>query len=311
MKIDRLISIIVVLLRKERIQAKQLAEMFDVSVRTILRDIETINLAGIPIVTYQGAGGGIGIADGYRIDKSILSEDDMAAIITSLKGVATTLPDNRFHVLMEKLKHPLTSSQLEMLNLKTQQMIIDLEPWGGNELLKERTTMLHKAIENYKIAAFFYQDANGSSTERRVEPYSLLWKNQNWYLYGWCLLRQNFRLFKLVRMKDLQISGQTFVPKNNPAELITWEAGWQDNTGLIELDLLFRPDMETVVEECFGEDFYRQDDGSILVQIALPENNWMYGYLLSFGDGLEVLNPPHVRNILANIAAKIYKKYSS
>jgi len=311
MKIDRLISIIVVLLRKELIQAKQLAEMFDVSVRTILRDIETINLAGIPIVTYQGAGGGIGIADGYRIDKSILSEDDMAAIITSLKGVATTLPDNRFNVLMDKLKYPLSSSQLEMLNVKTQQMIIDLSPWGANQLLNKRTALLHKAIEDCKITAFFYQDANGAATQRRVEPYSLLWKNQNWYLYGWCLLRQDYRLFKLVRIKELQITDQTFKPRNDSEDLSAWENGWQDKTILIELDLLFRQDMESVVEECFGQDLYRQDDGSILVQIALPENNWMYGYLLSFGDGLEVLNPPHIRNMLANIAAEIYKKYSS
>ena len=311
MKIDRLISIIIVLLRKERVQAKQLAEMFDVSVRTILRDIETINLAGIPIITYQGAGGGIGIAEGFRIDKSILSEDDLAAIISSLKGVATTLPDNRFNVLMDKLKNPLSSSQLEMLNAKTQRMIIDLSPWGGNELLKERTTLLHKAIEDCKITAFYYQDANGSETQRRVEPYSLLWKNQNWYLYGWCQLRQDYRLFKLVRMKELQITDQTFEPRNDPEDLIAWENGWQNNTRLIELDLLFRQDMEIVVEECFGQELYRQDDGSILVQIALPENNWMYGYLLSFGDGLEVLNPPHIRIILANIAAQIYKKYSS
>ncbi|KUG04771.1 transcriptional regulator, deor family [hydrocarbon metagenome] len=311
MKIDRLISILVVLLNGERTQAKQLAEMFGVSVRTILRDIETINLAGIPIVTYQGAGGGIGIAEGYRIDKSVLSADDMAAIITSLKGVATTLPDHRFNVLMEKLKYPLSSSQRQILDLKTRQMIIDLSPWGGNESLKEKTALLRKATEDFKIISLFYLDANGAATERQVEPYSLLWKGRNWYLHGWCLLRQDYRLFKLSRIQEMQITDQSFEPRDDHAESMGLDNKWQHNTDLLELDLLFIPDMKNVVEECFGDDFYQQEDGSILVRTALPDNNWMYGYLLSFGAGLKVLNPPHVRIMLANIAAEIYKLYTS
>ncbi|MDD2511132.1 MAG: HTH domain-containing protein, partial [Syntrophomonas sp.] len=105
-KIDRLVSIIIVLLRRERVQAKELAEMFDVSVRTILRDIDTINLAGIPIITYQGVNGGISITEGYRLDKSVLSADDMATLISTLKGVAASIPDSRFDVLAEKLKIP-------------------------------------------------------------------------------------------------------------------------------------------------------------------------------------------------------------
>lgn len=310
MKIDRLISIIVVLLRRERVQAKQLAEMFDVSVRTILRDIDAINLAGIPIVTYQGANGGIGIAEGYRLDKSVLCADDMAAIITSLKGVAASVPNSRYDIIMEKLKNPLSSSQLEILDLKTKQLIIDLSPWGGNELLKAKTVLLRQAIESCKTIEFVYLDASGTTTRRRVEPYSLLLKGQNWYLHAWCLLRQDFRLFKLARMKEMLVTDLSFEPHNNLADSLPWEKEWQENTNLVELDLLFAKEMESVVDECFGEDVYRQDDGTILVQIALPENNWLFGYLLSFGTGLEVLSPPHIRTILATIAEEIYKKYS-
>ncbi len=105
MKLDRLISILVILLRKERVQAKELAERFGVSVRTILRDVDAINLAGIPVVTFQGSNGGIGLAEGYRFDKSVLTFDDMAAIITTLKGVSGTLTHSNQHdILMEKLK---------------------------------------------------------------------------------------------------------------------------------------------------------------------------------------------------------------
>ena len=129
MKLDRLVSIIVLLLRKERVQARELAEIFEVSVRTILRDIEAINLAGIPIVTYQGANGGIGIAEGYRLDKSVLTENDMSTIISALRGIDGTIPDSRYGILMEKLRNALPSSQLEALDAKVQQLIIDLSPW--------------------------------------------------------------------------------------------------------------------------------------------------------------------------------------
>ena len=309
-KIDRLISIIIVLLRRERVQAKELAEMFDVSVRTILRDIDTINLAGIPIITYQGVNGGISIAEGYRLDKSVLSAGDMATLISTLKGVAASIPDSRYDVLVEKLKNPLSPSQLELLDLKSRQMIIDLSPWGTNEQLKGKMALLRQAIENYREIEFAYIDAAGTRTMRQVEPYALLLKGQSWYLFAWCLLRQDFRLFKLIRIKNIQLTDVVYPTREVPMEQDYFENQWQETARLVELDLLFDKDMDNVVEECFGEDIIRQDNGKIMVKACLPENNWLYGYLLSFGSGMEVVNPPHIRSILAAIAEKIYKTYS-
>jgi predicted DNA-binding transcriptional regulator YafY len=310
-KIDRLVSIIIVLLRRERVQAKELAEMFDVSVRTILRDIDTINLAGIPIITYQGVNGGISIAEGYRLDKSVISADDMATLISTLKGVAASIPDSRYDVLVEKLKNPLSTSQLELLDLKSRQMIIDLSPWGTNEQLKGKITLLRQAIENCREIEFAYVDAAGTRSMRKVEPYALLLKGQSWYLFAWCLLRQDFRLFKLIRIKNIQLMNITYQPREVPMEQAYFENQWQETAKLVELDLLFDKKMENVVEECFGEEIMRQNDGKIMVKACLPENNWLYGYLLSFGSGMEVVNPPHIRSILAAIAEKIYKTYSS
>lgn len=312
MKIDRLISIIIVLLRRERVQAKELAEMFDVSVRTILRDIDAINLAGIPVITYQGAHGGISIAEGYRLDKSILSVGDMATIVSTLKGVAARAPDSRYDVLVEKLKIPLSTSQLELLDLKSRQMIIDLSPWGTNGQLQGRISLLRQAIENCREIEVIYVDAAGTKTLRQLEPYSLLLKGQSWYLYAWCLLRQDFRLFKLVRIKDVQLTDRVYQTREIPAaEQGYFESQWQERNSLVELELLFGKEMEGVVEECFGEGAFWQDDGRIMVKVCLPENNWLYGYLLSFGSGMEVINPPHIRSILTVIAEQIYKTYSS
>lgn len=310
MKLDRLVSILVVLLRKERVQAKELAELFEVSVRTILRDVEAINLAGIPIVTYQGANGGIGIAEGYRLDKSVLSGDDMAAIITMLKGVSGSIPDSKYQILLEKLKNTMPSSQLEAVNSKVNQLVIDLSPWGGHGSAKAFMTEIKKAIENRKEIEIDYVDSSGNRTSRRVEPYSLVLKGQKWYLYAWCHSRQDFRFFKLSRIKELRCTDIGFKPREMSLEQHPWDEEWKRADKTVSLQLIFEKEMESIVAEWFGESIEKQEDGRIMVFASLPENNWLYGFILSFGMGVEVISPPHIRKVLAEISKGLYEKYS-
>ena len=311
MKLDRLVSILVLLLRKEKVQAKELAEIFDVSVRTILRDVEAINLAGIPIMTYQGANGGIGIAEGYRLDRSVLTEDDMSTIISTLSGIAGTIPNSKHGVLMEKLKNIMPASQLENLDSKVKQLVIDLSPWGSNELLKESVTSIRKAIENHKEIEFTYIDSEGKRTIRRVEPYSLVLKGQKWYLYAWCHIREDFRLFKLSRIRELLVLDICYEPRKVSIGQLTWEDQWKTPESMISLELVFEKEMEIIVTEWLGEDLEKLEDGRLLAKAVLPENNWLYGFILSFGMGVEVINPPHIRKILAEISKGIFEKYSS
>ncbi|HOE57213.1 MAG TPA: YafY family protein [Bacillota bacterium] len=310
LKLDRLVSILVLLLRRERVQAKELADIFEVSVRTILRDVEAINLAGIPIVTYQGANGGISIAEGYRLDRSVLTEDDMSTIISTLRGIAGTMPDSKHEVLMEKLRNVLPSSQLAVLDAKVQQLIIDLSPWGAGKLLREITASIRRAIENHYEIEFKYIDSEGRRTNRRVEPYSLVLKGQKWYLYAWCHIRQDFRLFKLSRMRDLAVTESVFQPREASIEQLNWEDPWSKSEKQISLKLVFEKEMDSIVTEWFGEDAERQEDGKLLVNAVLPEGNWLYGFILSFGNGVEVLEPLHIRRIISDISKAIYEKYS-
>ncbi len=310
MKLDRLVGILVVLLRHERVQAKQLAEKFEVSVRTILRDVEAINLAGIPIVTYQGANGGIGIAQGYRLDKSVLTGDDMAAIITTLKGIDGAMTGKSHDVLIDKLKNTLPSAQLKTLNTKLKQLVIDLSPWYEHSGTKQNVTVIRGAIECSRKLRFDYTDNEGRRTSRSVEPYSLILKAQKWYLYAWCELRRDFRYFKVSRIKGLALQEETFAPREAPPFEIADDSEWQKCGSPVELELVFCKDLENIVTEWFGGDIEKADDGSIMVKTTLPENNWLYGYLLSFGTGLEVIGPAHIRDILADTAKKIYGMYS-
>ncbi len=309
MKIDRLVAILVILLRKERVPAKELAEKFEVSVRTILRDVEAINLAGIPIVTFQGANGGIGIAEGYRLDKSVLSEDDMAAVITTLKGIDGAITGKSHEILMEKLKNTLSASQLETLDTKLKQFIIDLSPWYEDAHTKKKLAVIRKAIEETKELGFSYADAEGKKTQRSVEPYSLILKAQKWYLLAWCRLRSDFRYFKVSRINELVTGDAVFKPREVPVK-IPEEPEWYKSGNPVTLELVFIKEFESIVAEWFGGNFEKDEEGNIMVKTTLPESNWLYGYLLSFGAGLEVVSPPHIRKVLADISKEIYNKYS-
>lgn len=310
MKIDRLVAILVMLLRKERVQAKELAERFGVSVRTILRDVDAINLAGIPIVTYQGAGGGIGVAEGYRLDKSVLTGNEMAAVITALKGFDAALAGSSHEVLMEKLKNTLPAPQLAMLDTRLRQFVIDFSPWHDDTLEKERLAVIRQAIEAARMLAFTYLDSNGTKTDRKVEPYSLILKGNIWYVFAWCALRGSFRYFRLSRIRNLKDTGERYHPRDLPQEPIPRESEWAKPRNLVPLELKFSPQMESIVADWFGGDMQPCDDGWIMVRTAYPEENWLYSFLLSFGNELEVVSPSHIRTTLADISQKIYQRYA-
>ena len=311
MKLDRLVSILVLLLRKEKVQAKELAELFEVSVRTIYRDIEAINLAGIPIVTYQGVNGGIGIAEGYRLDKSVLTEDEMSTIVSTLNGIAPTMPDKTYEIITEKIRNTIPSKQLENMDSKVKQLIFDFFPWGSGKLLKESVSIIKKAIENHNLIQFNYIDYSANKTIRIVEPYSLVLKNQSWYLHAWCQIRQDLRVFKLSRIRELKVLEQKFEIREIEFDSLDLDTEWKNSGETVALQLLFDAEMENIAFEFFGESLEKQNDGKLLFKTEMPEGYWLYGFILSFGTGVEVIEPPHIREALANISKNIYKKYSS
>jgi len=311
MKLDRLVSIIVLLLRKEKVQAKELAQLFEVSVRTIYRDIEAINLAGIPIVTYQGSNGGISIAEGYRLDKSVLTEDEMSAVVSALKGISATIPDTRYDIIMEKIRNLIPEKQLDNIDSKIKQLIIDFFPWGSTKSLRESVSVIKKAIEHHNLIQFNYIDFSSNKTFRIVEPYSLILKGQNWYLHAWCQIRQDFRLFKLSRMRELTILEQKFEPRETKDSLPNFDTEWKYSGRTVNLQLLFEKEVENIAFEFFGDNLEKQSDGKLLLKAEMPDGYWLYGFILSFGTGVEVISPPYLRQVIADLSKQIYKKYTS
>lgn len=236
MKIDRLISIIMVLLNNERVSAIKLAEMFEVSTRTIYRDIETISLSGIPITTYNGANGGISIMEEYKVDKNIFTTSDISTILMGLSSVSTTLSNKEIIGTLEKVKSLLPKEQSKDIELKSNQITIDLTTWMGNKSLQSNIEKVKSALNDNKHLQFEYYGVNRNKDKRCIEPYKLILKENNWYLQGYCILKEDFRVFKLSRISNLEILEFVFTPREFKSKPLDG-GGWIDKR-LITIKLL-------------------------------------------------------------------------
>jgi predicted DNA-binding transcriptional regulator YafY len=214
MRIDRMLSITVMLLNRERIPAKELADKFEVSVRTIYRDIDAINMAGIPIVSYQGNSGGFGIMPNYKLERQLLTFDSMVSILSALKGVNQTLGDESIDGAIEKITSLVPKEKADDLHSMTERIVMDILPWGSSRRQRENLQLVHAAIAANKLVEFDYLSDNGSIVNRSVEPMTLVFKGYAWYLFGYCLVRKDFRLFRLTRMRELAILDDSFNRKN-------------------------------------------------------------------------------------------------
>jgi predicted DNA-binding transcriptional regulator YafY len=300
MKLDRLLSIVVLLLNRDRITAADLARRFEVSERTIYRDLDAINASGIPVVAYSGPGGGFGIDPSYTIDRRVLSFDDLRAIVSSLKGINTALEDRAIGSALEKIESLAPRGRSH--EFLEDRVVIDLFPWGRREEERRLVKALEPAIAERRLVAFDYS-SYGSAVERRVvEPMTLVFKAYAWYLWGFCRLRNDYRLFKLSRIRDLETGLERF--KRRPRSYSPEAEPPQP----AQADLVLKVDAVRAAqaEEWFGgESVERQTDGGLRVRLRVPEGDWILKTVLGFGPGIEILEPLSLRGNLAEMAAGI------
>jgi len=293
--------------------AKDLAERFEVSIRTIYRDIDAINVAGIPIITYQGTNGGIGLAEGYRLDRNILTNDELAAIVTALRSISTSYGKEQNQRLVEKINSVILPTHAEEFRHKTNRVLIDYSPWDGMEHLRPKLQLLNDALDICVLVNFTYSNAEGEVSERTVEPHTLILKGRQWYLQAYCLEKNEFRLFKLKRMKELSKNCEdTFIRRDPPTHEHIEGKSKIKQSKVPEVVLRFEDEVRHIAEELFGmEELTSVEDGSWLVKKAYPEDEWLYSFILSLGHHVEVLEPQDLRKTIASRAekiAKIYKK---
>lgn len=309
MKIDRLVSIIMILLNKERIGAQELADMFEVSLRTIYRDIDSINMAGIPILSTPGVGGGFEIMQNYKIEKNVFSTADLSTILMGLTSLSDMVRGDELINALAKVKSFIPADRAKDIELRANQIRIDLSAWMGNRNIQLYLEIIKTAIQESRLLSFEYVAHHGNKTTRTVEPYQLVLKNSHWYFQGYCYKRNDFRLFRLSRISNLQIEKETFMPRNFQKTSLDFEEIFETVPIRIKLRI-HKSVMDRVLDYCSYEHFLPIDNEYYIVDFPFIENDYNYDILLSFGSKCECLEPLHIRTEMKrkihNLAA-IYK----
>lgn len=310
LKVARLISIIMLLLERKKISATKLAEMFEVTPRTIYRDIETINSAGIPIVTETGVNGGIGIMEEYKIEKKLFTLSDITALLIGLGSIHSTISSEEILNTMAKVKGLLPPGQMRDIELKSSQITIDYTPWFGNKKLRPYIEKIRTAISGNTYISFKYFDRLGIKSHRKIEPYRLVFKDSNWYVQGYCTTRTDFRIFAISRISSLEVLKEAFIPKefDYKSQDISFRTGRETITIKLLIDESLK---DLMVDFCGEENIKSYKDNKFIVYCPFVEDDFWYNMLLRFGDKCECLEPENVRleviRRIENLLA-LYKK---
>ncbi len=295
MKVDRLVSIIMILLDKKRIGAQDLADKFEVSLRTIYRDIEAINMSGIPVRSLSGVGGGFEIMEEYKVDRSVFSVADLSAILMGLSSLSNMIRGDELVNALAKVKSFIPADSAKDIEFKANQIEIDLTPWMGNHNVQPYLEMIKTALAQSRLLSFEYADRYGNKTTRIAEPYQLVLKSSHWYWHGFCRTRNDFRLFKLVRISNLQIQEEFFIPREYQKPQLDFSDRFEAMQIKIKLRI-HKSVMDRVLDYCSYDNFLPDGEEYYFVQFPFIENEYHYHILFSFGDKCECLEPLHVRN---------------
>lgn len=297
MKTDRLIGILSVLLQNEKMTAARLAEKFEVSKRTIYRDIDDICRAGIPIAAERGINGGVYIMDGFKLDKTLLSSDDMSAIIAGLKSLDSVSGTKRYRQLMDKLDMSGTES--------SGCITIDLSMWDKTEL-SAKLELVKQAAESCELISFTYYSPK-STEQRTIEPYKLIYQWSGWYVWGYCLSRKAMRLFKLSRMTELSDRHIRFEPRDIPLYVCD---KLRHTRGGVTAEVRFDRSVKWRIIDEFGAELPTYDDeGNVYLEFTWQDKASLFNYILTFGDKAEIISPKEYRREFLELLKNISDKY--
>ena len=299
MKIDRLIGIITILQQKKKVTAPYLAKKFEVSRRTINRDIEDICRAGIPVVTTQGKGGGISIMDGFNLDTTVFTTEELQAILTGLKSIDSVSNTSYGKRIAAKI-----TGDDSVITL-SDSILIDLSSYYKDSLA-EKIELLKKAIGEKRLISIRNYYKKGEA-DKLIEPYLIVFKWSYWYVFGFCTEQQDFRMYKLNRLWDLHITETEFIPREIPEQSRNFDSHITDHymiTAIFDKSEKYR-----LIEEYGIGCCTETEGGHLLFQRGFTNIDVMISWLLGFGDKVEVIEPLEIREKIKGIAEYIINKY--
>ena len=300
MQINRLFEIVYLLLDKKQMTAKELAEHFEVSTRTVYRDVETLSSAGIPIYMSKGKGGGIFLLPEYVLNKAVITEAERADILSSLKAVqAVSVTESG--TALDKLGSLFGVQDVDWIE-------VDFGLWSDGEKEKSLFELLKAAILEKQVIHFHYATTGSEMKERTVEPLKLVFKASNWYLYAYCRLREDYRFFKLKRMRDVEVTREFFV-RQIPKKVLQNENSYQSGEP-VKVQLKFEKEAAFRAMDDFAE-CEMQSDGSVLVKCEYMIGEWLTDIVIGYGEHCEVIKPQWLRDEVEEKLLRMVAKYKT
>lgn len=298
MKIDRLFKITFILIERKSVTAQELAKEFGISVRTIYRDIDILSTCGIPVYTEKGRNGGIYIMEQYLLNKTLLTDDEQAQIVMSLQSIKAT-GQKDVSTALSKLKGIFQKNFEDWIE-------IDFSSWNNSDKDKKVFSTIREGILHGTSISFTYYNGKGEKSERIVEPYKLIFKGQSWYLFAYCKDKKDFRFFKLSRMENLNMNSLQFIKQKTDAIINNYDDNCGEN---IKLKLKIDNNMAFRVLDEFKNNIIEAGNDGYIVEFETQNNKWIFSYLLSFGDAVEILEPEEIRKKYIGFICNIAKKY--
>ena len=307
MQIDKLFEFVYILIDKKQVTAKEMSEHFGVSVRTIHRWIDALSVSGVPIYSLKGRGGGIAISEKFAMDKTVLSEDERLAIVSSVKAL-NNLSGNPASLVNANLKAAEKLSHL--VQSDTDWLEVDFAPWSpeGSEV-RNLFGILRDSILKKRQITFDYFTGDGRSEKRTVHPWKLVFRGQAWYLYGWCTSRKAERFFKLTRMRNLIMTSKEanisiYITDSKPAQTPEYSAP------LIQIKAKITKEKVSYLMDSFiCSEIKAQKNGLVNVTFTAPDTPWLCEILLSFGPQIKIQSPARLKNKIAEMAEKVLEIY--
>lgn len=294
MQESRLFKIIYYLMENGKSTAPELAEKLEVSIRTIYRDIDIISSVGVPIYVTTGRNGGIQIDDSFVLDRLILSDKEKEDIITALKSVS--IVDDRNSDTLSKLS--------AIFNTKNEDWLeVDFSRWGNKAQDNTMFQKLKEAIISRKMLCIVYANTRGEVIERVICPLKMAYKAKNWYIKSFCMNKSNFRIFKLTRIIQARDMEKNFDPMEFPQEKKEMKVNYENVILRFPQRMAYR-----IYDEFEVDEIHQDDNGDFIICAPMPIDEWLIGYLLSFGSKVCIIEPKYLKKIVYNEAKKICKR---
>jgi predicted DNA-binding transcriptional regulator YafY len=299
MKLDRLLGILTILLQNDRVTAPELAAKFEVNRRTIGRDIDALCMAGIPIVTHQGIGGGISIAEGFKLDKSVLTANELSDIIAALKGIGSVSERTNIERTLDKL-HANTNAVVSL----REPVIIDLSSYYKGTLT-EKIELIKRAVFETRLIEFDYYYEKGES-HRRIEPYFVIFQWTSWYVFGFCTQRQDWRMFKLLRLWNLKLCDEIYTLREIPPEKRDFRIKCDGDTKVVAL---FDNSIKYRLIETYGLDCFTETSEGLRFEMEFSNRDYLINWMLGFGGKVKILEPSDIAEAIKTAAKNILSNY--